>query len=194
MQRLAFAPPPPLARPLHIGARMKASKFLVLAGGLLGILAFFLPMVTIHRADYSGSASAFQIIKGLSVASDAVSSEEVRAAAMNSEAVSQAKEGLDAMKGIVMAIFVPAILLAAIGALAVTKKKFGRGAGVFAFLLGLVGLGIGALLKSAAGDDGGIGLTLLLATGVLGTLGGLFALVKPDRGETTPALAPARAV
>lgn len=48
---------------------MKASKFLVLAGGILGILAFFLPMVTIHRADYTGSASAFQIIRGLSVAS-----------------------------------------------------------------------------------------------------------------------------
>lgn len=163
---------------------MKASKFLVLAGGLLGILAFFLPMVSLHRADYSGSASAFQIIKGLSVASDAVGSEEVRAAAMNTEAVTQAKEGIDAMKGIVMAIFVPAILLAAIGGLAVAKKKFGRGAGVLALLLGLVGLGIGALLNSAAGADGGIGLTLLLATGALGTVGGLLGLIKPDRGPT----------
>ncbi|CAN5919704.1 hypothetical protein BH11MYX3_BH11MYX3_17320 [soil metagenome] len=160
---------------------MKASKFLVLAGGILGILAFFLPMVTIHRADYSGSASAFQLIKGLSVASDAVDSETVRAAAMNSEAVSSAKEGLDAMKGIVFAIFVPAILLAAIGAFGVSKRKFGRVAGVFSLLLGLIGLGIGALLKNAAGADAGIGLSLLLATGALGTVGGLFALVKPER-------------
>jgi len=160
---------------------MKASKFLVLAGGILGILAFFLPMVTIHRADYSGSASAFQIIKGLQVAGDAVNSDSVRAAAMNSEAVSQAKEGLDAMKGIVMAIFVPAILLAAFGAFAVTKQRFGRAAGFFSLLFGLIGLGIGALLKSAAGADGGIGLTLLLATGALGTVGGLLALIKPER-------------
>lgn len=166
---------------------MKASKFLVLAGGILGILAFFLPMVTIHRADYTGSASAFQIIKGLSVASDVVGTEEVRVAAINSEAVSSAKEGLDAMKGIVMAIFIPAILLAAIGALGVSKRKFGRVAGVFSLLFGLIGLGIGALLKSAAGPDAGIGLSLLLGTGVLGTLGGLFALVKPERA---PAPAP----
>src|SRR3954470_5176223 len=187
-----------MARRLHDGSTqstkgmvMKASKFLVLAGGILGILAFFLPMVTIHRAGYTGSGSAFPIIKGLSVATGAVSSEEVRAAAMNSEAVQSAKEGLDAMKGIVMAIFIPAVLLAAIGALGVAKKRFGRGAGVLAFLLGLVGLGIGALLKSAAGEDGGVGLTLLLATGVLGTVGGLFALIKPDRGEVQT-IAPAR--
>src|SRR5262249_35295629 len=128
---------------------MKASKFLVLAGGLLGIIAFFLPMVTVHRAGYTGSASAFQIIKGLEVASQAVSSDEVRAAAMNTDAVQSAKEGVDAMKGIVMAIFVPAILLAAIGGLGVAKKKFGRGAGALSLLLGLVGLGIGALLMSA---------------------------------------------
>lgn len=164
---------------------MKASKFLVLAGGLLGIIAFFLPMVTVHRGGYEGSASAFQIIKGLEVASQAVDSESVRHAAMsNPEAVQSAKEGLGAMKGIVMAIFVPAILLAAIGGLAVAKKRFGRGAGALSLILGLVGLGIGALLFSAAGPDGGIGLTLLLATGALGAIGGLLALVKPDRGLT----------
>lgn len=171
-------------------AAMKASKFLVLAGGLLGILAFFLPMVTVHRSGYEGSVSAFQIIKGLNVASDAMASDEVRHAAMSSEAYTSAKDGVDQMKGIVMAIFIPAILLAALGALGVAKKKFGRGIGAVSFLLGLVGLGIGALLKSAAGADGGIGLTLLLATGALGTVGGLFALVKPDRGlAATPAAA-----
>ena len=163
---------------------MKASKFLVLAGGLLGIIAFFLPMVTVHRGGYEGSVSAFQIIKGLNVASETVNSDEFRHAAMNTESVQSAKEGVDTMKGIVMAIFVPAILLAALGALGVAKKKFGRGIGALSFLLGLIGLGIGALLKSAAGEDGGIGLTLLLATGALGTVGGLFALVKPDRGLT----------
>jgi hypothetical protein len=163
---------------------MKASKFLVLAGGLLGIIAFFLPLVTVHRAGYEGSASAFQIIKGLQAASDTVNSEEVRAAAMNSDAVASAKEGVDAMKGIVMAIFIPAILLAAIGALGVSKRKFGRVAGGFSLLFGLIGLGIGALLSSAAGPDGGVGLTLLLATGALGTVGGLLALVKPDRLPT----------
>lgn len=164
---------------------MKASKFLVLAAGILGILAFFLPMVTVHHGGSSGSASAFQIIKGLEVASDAVASDDVRAAAMSSADVASAKEGLDAMKGIVMAIFVPAILLAAIGAFGVSKKKFGRVAGFFSLVLGLIGLGIGMLLNGAAGDDAGVGLSMLLGTGVLGTVGGLFALVKPERPATT---------
>lgn len=188
-----------LARQLHNGSAaptkgtvMKASKFIVLVGGILGILAFFLPMVTLHRADYSGSASAFQIIKGLGAASDAVSADQVQAASMTGD-VQSAKEGLDAMKGIVMAIFVPAILLAAIGALGVSKKKFGRVAGFFSLALGLVGLGIAVLLRSAAGEDAGVGLSLLLATGLGGVVGGLLALVKPEKPATT-SLAPARAM
>jgi hypothetical protein len=162
---------------------MKATKFIVLVGGILGILAFFLPMVTIHRADFNGSASAFQLIKGLNAASDAVNSDEVRAAAISSVDVAKANEGLDAMKGIVAAIFVPAILLAIMGGFGVKRKKFGRVAGGFSLLFGLIGLGIATILRSAAGSDAGIGLTLLLLTGVAGTLGGLITLVKPDRGE-----------
>ncbi|MDX2093257.1 MAG: hypothetical protein SFX73_35770 [Kofleriaceae bacterium] len=163
---------------------MKATKFIVLVGGILGILAFFLPMVTLHRADFTGSASAFQLLKGINAASDVVNSDEVRAAAIRSADVAQAKEGLDTMKGIVAAIFVPAILLAIMGALGVKRKQFGRVAGGFSLLFGLVGLGIAALLKSAAGADAGIGITLLLVTGVAGVVGGLLALVKPDRGAT----------
>ena len=61
------------------------------------------------------------------------------------------------------------------------RKKFGRVAGTFSLLFGLIGLGIGALLKGAAEGDSGIGLTLLLVTGVAGVVGGLIALVKPER-------------
>ena len=37
---------------------MKASKFIVLVGGILGILAFFLPMVTVEREGANASVSA----------------------------------------------------------------------------------------------------------------------------------------
>ena len=37
------------------------------------------------------------------------------------------------------------------------------------------------ILKSAAEGDSGIGMTLLLLTGVAGVVGGLMALVKPER-------------
>jgi hypothetical protein len=163
---------------------MKASKFLVLAGGILGILAFFLPMVTVERDGGKVSASAFQIVKGLDAVKSKLDKTEVKmsAAAYGSTAeLSRAKSDLSDIKGIVMAIFAPALLLAAIGGAGLARKKFGRVAGGFSLVFGLVGLGIGALLKSAAEGDAGVGLTLLLVMGVLGTIGGILALAKPER-------------
>jgi hypothetical protein len=170
---------------------MKASKFIVLAGGILGILAFFLPMVTVHRDDFSGSVSAFQIIKGLDEISVAAGSHEVSVAVADAGATAaSAKEMLDGMRTFVMAIFAPALLLLLIGGLGVMRKQFGRVAGAFSLLFGLIGLGIGSLLKSAAEGDAGIGLTLLLVTGVAGVVGGLITLVKPERAATAQKDAP----
>ena len=175
---------------------MKASKFIVLVGGILGILAFFLPLVSVHREGHTANVSAFQVVKGLDQASSAVD-DGVQQSAMSADSGGEAKKDIGALKGIVMAIFAPAVLLAAIGGLGVARKRFGRVAGTFALLLGLVGLGIGAILKGAAEGDGGIGLTLLLLTGVAGIVGGLAALIKPDRAAvaqtpfaTVPAAAP----
>jgi hypothetical protein len=176
---------------------MKASKLIVLVGGILGILSFFLPLVSVERHGATASVSAFQVIKGLDEVEVAVDEAGARRA-IDVETSAGAKKDIGAMKGIVMAIFAPALLLALIGGLGVARKRFGRGAGAFSLLLGLVGLGIAAILKSAAEGDGGIGLTLLLVTGVAGVVGGLAALIKPERAQTqTPGLAtvpaPARA-
>jgi hypothetical protein len=175
---------------------MKASKLIVLVGGILGILAFFLPLVSMQREGRSTSVSAFQIMKGLDKVQvsvdDGVSQRQLDVATSAS-----AKKDIGAMKGIVMAIFAPALLLALIGGIGVKRRKFGRVAGTFSFLLGLLGLGIAAILKGAAEGDGGIGLTLLLVTGVAGVVGGLVALVKPEKGDiasrtlaSVPAAAP----
>ena len=169
---------------------MKASKFIVLVGGILGILAFFLPLVTVERHGAKASVSAYQVIKGLDQVEVAVD-EGVRHGAYSVASTRDAKEGIGAMKGIVMAFFAPALLLTLIGGMAVGKKRFGRVAGTFSLLLGLIGLGIGAIMKSAAEGDAGIGLTLLLLTGVAGIVGGIIGLVKPERVATVaPALAP----
>lgn len=168
---------------------MKASKFIVLAGGILGILAFFLPLVSVERQGAKASVSAFQVIKGLDQVEVAVDEGAARGA-YNVETSASAKKDIGAMKGIVMAIFAPALLLSLLGAAGVARKRFGRVAGTFSLLAGLIGLGIAAILKSAAEGDGGIGLTLLLVTGVAGVVGGLIALVKPERLVTVqPALA-----
>jgi hypothetical protein len=172
---------------------MKASKFVVLAGGILGILAFFLPMVSVTREGKTATVSAFQVVKGLEVVSTELAKDEVavRAASVGETAsLAQAQDGIGSIKGIVMAVFAPALLLAAIGGAGVARKRFGRGAGTFSLLLGLAGLGIGVILKGAAEGDSGIGLTMLLLTGVAGVIGGLMALVKPERAPAmTPAVA-----
>jgi hypothetical protein len=164
---------------------MKASKFVILVGGILGILAFFLPMVSVSRQGKTVTVSAFQVMKGLEAVSGELDKDDVHAQAASYEGgtaqLKSAKDGVDGIKGIVMAIFAPALLLAAIGGAGVARKKFGRVAGTFSLLFGLVGLGIGAVLKSAAEGDSGIGLTLLLITGVAGIVGGIMALVKPER-------------
>jgi hypothetical protein len=163
---------------------MKATKFIVLVGGILGLLSFFLPLVSVHRANATGKVSAFQIMKGLDSVSVAVDEASVHSVA-EVETRAEAKKDVGAMKGIVMAIFAPALLLTLIGGLAVGRKRFGRGAAAFSLIFGLIGLGIGAILKSAAEGDAGIGMTLLLLTGVAGVVGGLIGLVKPERFVAT---------
>jgi len=169
---------------------MKASKFVVLVGGILGILAFFLPMVSVTRQGHTATVSAFQVVKGLDAVSSELDKDEVKMKAASygeSGSLRSAKDGVDGIKGIVMAIFAPALLLALIGGAGVARKKFGRVAGTFSLLFGLVGLGIGAILKSAAEGDSGIGLTILLLTGLAGIVGGIMALVKPERLVPAPA-------
>jgi len=159
---------------------MKATKFIVLVGGILGILSFFLPMVSVTREGKTASVSAFQIVKGL----DAVGVEVDKAGAnreISVETSASAKKDIGALKGIVMAIFGPAALLALIGAIGVARKRFGRVAASFSLVFGLIGLAIAGLLKSAAEGDSGIGLTMLLLTGLAGVVGGIMALAKPER-------------
>ena len=159
---------------------MKASKFIILVGGLLGILAFFLPLVTVDRGGTSASVSAFQVIKGLDSVEVAVNEAGARRE-IDVETTASAKSDIGAMKGIVMAIFAPAALLALLGAFGVKRRRFGRVAATFSLLAGLAGLGIASLLKGAAEGDSGIGLTLLLVTGVAGIVGGVIGLAKPER-------------
>ena len=169
---------------------MKASKLVVLVGGILGIIAFFLPLVSVHRTNVHGTVSAFQLMKGLDTASDEIDKASIEGAtAEEREATrSGAKDTVGALKGIVMAIFAPALLLTLIGGLGVGRKKFGRVAGTFALLLGLIGLGIAAVLKSAAEGDAGVGMTFLLVTGVAGVVGGIMALAKPERAPMAAAV------
>lgn len=159
---------------------MKATKFIILVGGLLGLLAFFLPLVSVERGGHTASVSAFQVMKGLDAVEVAVD-EGAATREISVESSASAKQDIGAMKGIVMAIFAPAALLALLGGLGIGRKRFGRVAATFSLLAGIAGLGIASILKSAAEGDSGIGLTLLMVTGAAGIVGGLIGLVKPER-------------
>jgi hypothetical protein len=170
---------------------MKATKFIVLVGGILGILSFFLPLVSVHRGEFTGKVSAYQVVKGLDTVAVEVDAADARTA-VEVETKSEAKKDIGAMKGIVMAIFAPAALLALIGGLGVGRKRFGRVAATFSLLCGLLGLGIASILKAAAEGDAGIGMTFLLITGVAGVVGGIAGLIKPERPATVARLEPVR--
>lgn len=170
---------------------VKVAKFLVLGAGLAGLLAFFLPLISVSKSGVDGKLSAFQIVKGIDSLNDVVEGTEAESVA-DARAKEEANEALGAVKGIVMALFVPALLLAVIGGIGASKKRFGRGLAVPSMLLGLVGLAIWATLSSAASDPtgaesaAGVGMHLLLLTGLGGTVGGLVGTIKPDRGLATP--------
>ena len=81
---------------------MKASKFIVFLGGILGIVAFFLPLITISTHGDKVTPSAMQIFKGVDAIHHEMDNNKELHAAMTSEGVSAAKDGASAVKGIVL--------------------------------------------------------------------------------------------
>jgi hypothetical protein len=176
---------------------MKFTKFVVLAGGIIGLLAFFLPLVAVKDSGVTGALSAYRIVKGIDTAEQVVAAADTAAVDAYGKSESfqaskaEANAALGEVKMVVLAVFAPALLLALIGGVAVMRKKFGRLGGVGALLFGGIGLGIWAILNSAAnevaasgntGDVKGMGMHLLMITGLCGLVAGIITLVKPDRG------------
>jgi len=164
---------------------MKAAKFIVFIGGVLGIVAFFLPLVSVTHHGQKVTVSAMQVVKGLDTIQTGVDNDEVRASMSSPTGIRATKDAVGAIKGIVIAVFVPALVLAAIGGAAVARRRFGRLGSIFSLVIGLISLGIAGILTAAAEGDSGAGLYLLLLSAIAGTLGGLLATIKPDRGTAT---------
>jgi len=161
---------------------VKATKYIVLLAGVVGLIAFFLPLVAVHKSGIEGKLSAYRIVKGIDSAQQVVSD----AGSGDPASVAEANRALGAVKGVVVALFVPALLLALFGGVGAARRRFGRGLGIPSMIFGLIGVGIWALLNAAASEGGGgsvagIGMHLLLLTGAGGFLGGLIATIKPDR-------------
>lgn len=152
---------------------MKFTKHMVLIAGVCALISMFIPYESVHAEGQSASASAFDVLTSGSVIGEQT-------------------------KGAALLIWGPPVLLIVFGALAEKKKRFGRLPGGISLLFGASGTLFAAGLLAAIGDKSGsgsleaaagiqyspgAGAYLLLAGSVLGLLGGLLALIKPDRGD-----------
>ncbi|MBI5490725.1 MAG: hypothetical protein HY905_25550 [Deltaproteobacteria bacterium] len=178
---------------------MKYTKFAVIGAGVLGLIAFFMPLIHVKSGGFEGKASAFDVIKGLSAAEDAAhEGQRVAAGLGEADAADLAgglKEGANTAKWIMYIPFVPCAFFVLFGALGLLRR-YGRLLGVGTLIFGLIGLGIWALLRAAAKETGvedslGSGVTMLMVSYVLATLGGLVALIKPEPKKAAAPAAPA---
>ena len=177
---------------------MKATKFIVLICGAVGVAAFFFPLVHVKEMGNDAKASAWQFIKGIEKVKEVVKEGDstIQASDLKDDAKGEikvhaegVKEGANVATGIIIGVFVPAGLLLLMGAFG-AMGTFGRGKAAFTFIFGLLGVGVWVLLKmasdqiskdSGAADVLGTAHTMLAVSYFGGTLGGLIALIKPEQ-------------
>ena len=154
---------------------MRLAHKLVIIGGLVGVLGFFLPLFDVGYMGAEVKISSLKLVREGEATLD-ISTEKER-------------ENFDIFKIVIFVGFGGALLLllmALFGA-----RRFGRGLGLLSLLFGLCALGTWLLLhlafNEAIKEDGqdfrGLGVWALLAAGGGGVLGGLFALIAPERRD-----------
>ena len=132
---------------------MKFIKYMVLGAGIIGVLAFFMPLTAVSRAGLTAKISAYDAVVGIDSLQDVVSGQGSELAGEGSQKeLDEINEGLAEVKTIILMIFVPSAFLLLFGVVGTLKKKFGRGLGAGSLIFGLIGLGIWAIINSAAGE------------------------------------------
>ncbi len=173
---------------------MKAWKYITLLGGIAGLVGFFLPFVAFASADHSitGTVSAYQIVRGIDSVNELMSG--VAPALLPSEQATAWAGNFNTQitdyRGAIVGFFIPAVLLALLGALAGVRRRMGRLAGLFALLFGAGNVAVWILFKTISDEQSsrdvvttmGIGVHLVLAAGCAAVLAGLGAMLSPDRG------------
>ena len=172
---------------------MKPIKFLVLAAGVVGVVAFFLPLVAVTHNGVSGTLSARQMVFGVSSLEDlSAAGKLARGSAEEKQALEQLEQARKKLWPVAVGLFAPAVLLTLFGLIGAVRGRFARALGTGALLSGLGGIAVWVLLDTVAneaanelgtGDTRGVGMWLLMVCGFAGAIGGLLALIKPDTGE-----------
>lgn len=178
---------------------MRAWKYLVLIAGIVGVAGFFLPFVELHSepAKLDGLVSAYQVVRGIDDVRDLIAGTKplaMQADPAVQRTIAELNRRLAEYRGVMVAFYVPAALLALLGALAGIRRRMGRLAGLCAILFGGAS-GVVWLLfdhvsresaaKAAASGTSavmGYGLHALLVAALFGVIAGLGAFLLPDRG------------
>jgi hypothetical protein len=162
-------------------------KLIAIAGAIAGLVGFFLPFVHVACNSVHGSLSAYEVVTGV----DNVESWIETGGAPPTDAdrmllISEFERFSRDYAGGMLVIYMPALLLLLVG-LSGFLGGFGRGRGGFALLFGIAAWGIWGLFRSADSDtvSMGIGLHLLLFTGLAGVGAAIGAFVRPDVGTSS---------
>lgn len=162
----------------------------MLVGGLLGVGGFFAPFLEFRAPDGTlDGASAYAIARGQpDVASLMIRARELGmvTAEQASRATRMIEQGVYAYRGAMVACFAPAAILALLGLVAFGRRRLSRIDGVLAIVAGAAALLVYVMVFSAPAPENttgllGLGVYLLAIGGGLGLVGGLGALVLPER-------------
>jgi hypothetical protein len=175
---------------------MKAWKYVILVGGLAGLLGFFLPFARGHdeRLKIDRGVSAYELAKGLNKKEFVEEAKQLKVNEADAErAATELEEGLKDARAFAVIAYIPGALLALIGVFGVVMGRCGRLTGLFALVCGVASAGIWALLETAAGKASeahtgtatvtlAMGTHMLLIAGLCGALAGFGAVLAPDKG------------
>jgi hypothetical protein len=174
---------------------MKVWKVIILVCGLAGLAGFFLPMATTtDAAGKSTSYSALDIMRGGGNAGQVVGTmkDVGEGHAVSKELTEKIdahlSQGVMALKGIVAALFLPALLLVVLGLSGIVRGRFGRVGAIGAIVFGLVSAAVWGIFYLGASSGAatlGLGLHMLLVAGLGGIIGGIGNFVKPDGDRWT---------
>lgn len=181
---------------------MPASRYLLLIAGILGLLAMFQPMIGLGRRPLRAELSAYDLSFGLEKTHFALDMKLPGFATKRVPAdVLQTREDIkivaDASRGAALG-YVPAILLLALGALCIWRKRTPRPIAIASGFLGLLSIGAWAGVRFAIiygkdeepalarlGFEALWGAHVLLIAGALGVIAAITAFTEPAAPRTT---------
>jgi hypothetical protein len=145
----------------------------MLAGGLVGVVGFFLPLAVGPKLEgaVANTVSAFDI-------------------ATNHLDPHGHYTGIGGARALAICAFVPSVLLLAIGAFGAVRRRLPRSLGGIAMLLGVASGSLWGVILEASFDAApiriGLGAHALLVAGIVGMVAGVATIVAPGEEPGAP--------